>query len=331
LVAALDAQRGAHGAPLTIVSCDNLPQNGALLRGLVIAFASLRAPELAGWIDAGIAFPSTMVDRIVPATTADDVEGNDAALGVRDEAPVVHEPFSQWVIEDRFAAERPAWDAAGATLVHDVDAFESMKLRLLNASHSAFAYLGFLAGHEFIYQVAQQPPFVAWMRRFMTDEVTPSLVRPPGVDLPAYCDALVVRFANPALPHRTQQIAMDGSQKLPQRVLATVRDNLAANRPVDLAALAVAGWMRYVYGEDEHGATIAVSDPMARDFAMLAARHRGDPAAFARGLLALRTVFDDDLGNEPRFSAPVVRWLTALFADGARKTVERAALGARGG
>ena len=324
LVAALDARRREHGTPLTVVCCDNLPQNGALVAGIVVAFASLRDASLAEWIGREIAFPSTMVDRIVPATTSSDIEQNDAALSVDDAAPVVHEPFAQWVIEDRFAAARPAWDAGGAAFVHHVEAFESMKLRLLNASHSAFAYLGFLAGHEFIYQVAAQPDFVAWMRRFTADEVTPTLVPPAGIDLVAYREALVRRFANPALPHRTQQIAMDGSQKLPQRILATVRDNLAANRPVELSALAVAGWMRYVYGEDEHGRGINVSDPLSREFAAVAKRHRGDPAAFAHALFGMRAVFDEDLHNEPRFTVPVIRWLTNLFADGAAKTIAKA-------
>jgi len=306
------------------VCCDNLPQNGALVAGLVVAYANLVEPSLADWISREIAFPSTMVDRIVPATTAEDVADNANALGVEDVAPVVHEPFIQWVIEDRFAAARPAWEAAGATLVHDVDPYESMKLRLLNASHSAFAYLGFLAGHEYIYQVAAQPAFVAWMRRFTAGEVAPALARVPGVDLGAYCDALVRRFANPALPHKTRQIAMDGSQKLPQRILATVRDNLAAGRPVELATLAVAGWMRYVYGEDERGKTIEVSDPLAAKFAALAARHRGDPAGFAQGLLDLRAIFDEDLRNEPRFTTPVTRWLRQLFTQGAAATVANA-------
>jgi fructuronate reductase len=324
LAAALAERRRTHGKPLTVVCCDNLPQNGALVCGLVVAFANQRDAALADWIGREVAFPSTMIDRIVPATTAADIAENDAALGLADAAPVVHEPFAQWVIEDRFAAGRPAWDAVGALLVDDVDPYESMKLRLLNASHSAFAYLGFLAGYEFIYEVAAQPAFVAWMRRFMADEVSPALVPPLGIDLAMYREELVRRFANPALPHRTQQVAMDGSQKLPQRILATVRDNLAANRSVDLAALAVAGWMRYVYGEDEQGRAIAVSDPLASQFASIAARHRGDPAGFANGLLALREIFDEDLGNEPRFATPVTRWLNELFAHGAARTVARA-------
>jgi fructuronate reductase len=324
LVAALAARRGTHGAPLSVVCCDNLPQNGGFVCGLVVAFANVLDPALADWISREIAFPSTMVDRIVPATTPDDIVQNDAALGVEDEAPVVHEPFVQWVIEDRFAAGRPAWEGAGATLVHEVGPYESMKLRLLNASHSAFAYLGYLAGHEFIYQVAAQPDFATWMRLFTAREVTPTLVRPPGIDLAEYGETLVRRFANPALPHRTQQIAMDGSQKLPQRILGTIRDNLSADRSIELATLAVAGWMRYVYGEDEQGRPIGVSDPLARQFGALAARHRGDPAGFAHGLLGLRAIFDEDLHNEPRFAVPVSRWLERLFTDGAAKTVAQA-------
>lgn len=324
LVAALAQRRRTHGTPVTVVCCDNLKQNGALVCGVVVAFANLVDPSLGDWIAREIAFPSTMVDRIVPATTDRDIAENDRALGMEDAAPVVHEPFIQWVIEDRFATERPAWEAGGALFVDDVDPFEAMKLRLLNASHSALAYLGFLAGYTFVYEVAAQPDFVAYMRRLTTDEVSPTLVEPPGVDLAAYRETLVRRFANPALPHRTRQIAMDGSQKLPQRLLATIRDNLAANRPITLATLAVAAWMRYVYGEDEQGRPIDVSDPLAATFAGLANKHRGDPAGFAQSLLALRAIFDEDLHNEPRFSAPVTRWLTELFSVGAARTVAHA-------
>jgi len=322
---ALARRRATHGGALSIVCCDNLPQNGALLEGLVVNFANERDPSLAAWIGEHAGFPSTMVDRIVPATTARDLADNDAALGLVDQAAVVHEPFAQWVIEDRFATPRPAWERAGAQLVADVAPFEKMKLRLLNASHSAFAYLGFLAGHEYIYQVAAEPQFVAYMRRLMAEEVTPTLHVPHGVDLPAYREALVERFANPALPHRTQQIAMDGSQKLPQRLLATVRENCAHGRPVDMAALAVAGWMRYVAGVDEQGRAIKVSDPLAPRFAAIAAEASGDPAALARGLMAIREVFDEDLHNEPRFAGPVVRWLESLYARGAAATVAAAA------
>jgi fructuronate reductase len=325
IVAALDARRAAGTPGLTVLCCDNLPHNGALLEGLVRAFAAARDPALVRWIEDHASFPSTMVDRIVPATTEVDIADNDRALGLHDAAPVVHEPFKQWAIEDRFVAARPAWERAGVEFVADVAPFEAMKLRLLNASHSAFAYLGYLAGYEFIYQVAAQAEFVALMRRLMREEVAPSLDLPAGVDIAAYQNALVERFGNPALPHRTQQIAMDGSQKLPQRLLGTVRDNLAAGRPIDLLTLAVAGWMRYVSGRDEAGREIKVSDPLAVDFARIADASRDDPAALAAGLLSLRAIFGEDLSADPRFSGKTTAWLSALFREGATRTVASAA------
>ena len=327
IAGALDARRLSHGRPFTVLCCDNLPHNGALVRGLVLAFAERRDAALARWIAAEASFPSTMVDRIVPATTDADIAENDAALRLHDAAPVMHEPFKQWAIEDRFVAGRPAWERAGAQLVADVAPFEAMKLRLLNGSHSALAYLGFLAGHDYIYQVAAVPAFVAYMRRMMEHEVSPTLVVPHGVDLKAYREALVRRFANPALPHRTQQIAMDGSQKLPQRLLGTVRDNLAAGRPIDLLALAIAGWMRYVGGIDERGHEIVVADPLASEFKRLAASHRGDSSAWVRALLGTRAVFGDDLRADPRLVDKLTTWLGALAAEGAERTVARAAAG----
>jgi fructuronate reductase len=328
ITAALDARRLSHGGALTILCCDNLPHNGALVRGLVMAFAEARNARLARWIEAQVSFPATMVDRIVPATTEIDITENDAALGLHDAAPVMHEPFKQWAIEDRFAAGRPPWERVGAELVDDVAPFEAMKLRLLNGSHSAFAYLGFLAGHEFIYQVAAQPDFVTFMRRMMATEVVPTLRVPVGVDIGAYQQALITRFGNPALPHRTQQIAMDGSQKLPQRLLATVRDNLAAGRSIDMLALAVAGWMRYVGGRDEAGRAIKVSDPLAAEFERIAGEsgvHRGGfVEAFARGLLGIRAIFGEDLPGDRRFVGPVSSSLQSLFASGAARTLAQA-------
>jgi len=327
IVAGLDARRRSGERAFTVVCCDNLPHNGALVHGLAIALAQARDPALARWIEDHASFPSTMVDRIVPATTDGDIAENDAVLGLHDAAPVMHEPFGQWAIEDDFVAGRPAWERAGAELVRDVAPFEAMKLRLLNGSHSAFAYLGFLAGHEFIYQVAAHEEFVAFMRRLMRDEVAPTLKLPPGADVVAYQEALIARFGNPALPHRTQQIAMDGSQKLPQRLLGTVRDNLAAGRPIELLTLAVAGWMRYASGRDEAGREIVVSDPLAGEFTRIATAHRGDPPALARGFLSLHVIFGDDLPTEPRFAGKVANWLSALFADGAARTVARAVAG----
>jgi fructuronate reductase len=216
----------------------------------------------------------------VPATTAADIAQIGAALGVHDAAPVVCEPFRQWVIEDRFAGPRPAWELAGAELVAEVAPYEEMKLRLLNGSHSAIAYLGCLAGFEHVFEVMAAPDFVTFVREMMA-EVAPTLAVPS--DLDAYQAALIVRFANPALAHRTGQIAMDGSQKLPQRLLATIRDRLRAGAPIDRLSLAVAAWIRYASGRDEQGRPIEVADPLAGRFAAISAAAGSDPVALAQG------------------------------------------------
>ena len=232
--------------------------------------------------------------------------------------PVVFEPFRQWVIEDRFAAARPRWEDDGAEIVADVAPFETMKLRLLNGSHSTLAYLGFLAGHATIWEASSDPPLATLIERQMTEEIVPTLAAPPGTDLAAYCAQLMVRFRNPALPHRTQQIAMDGSQKLPQRLLGTVRDRNAAGAPYRHLALAVAGWIRYASGVDEAGQRIAVSDPMAATFARITTAAGNDPARIAAGFLDLEAVFGVDLGANAAFRTAVTRNVVALFRDGVR-------------
>jgi len=319
LVAGLAQRRAAGVAPPTVLSCDNLPANGATLQGVVLAFAALRDEGLARWIEREVAFPCTMVDRIVPATTAADVAGVARRLGVEDAAPVVAEPFGQWVIEDRFCGPRPAWERAGAELVASAAPYEEMKLRLLNGSHSALAYLGSLAGCEHIADVMNEPDFVAFVRRMMAEEVAPTLAVP--TDLAAYQARLLERFANPAIRHRTAQIAIDGSQKLPQRLLGTVRDRLRAGGSIRYLTLAVAAWMRYAAGRDEAGRAIPVADPLAERFAGISTRAGGDPAALAAGFLKLGEVFGDDLPADARFTRAVTDWLRSLTLRGARATV----------
>ena len=316
-------QRRRGGAPLTLLSCDNLPHNGAMLRRIVLDFAARLDAETAQWIERAVAFPGTMVDRIVPATTDALIAETAAALGLTDAAPVQCEPFSQWVVEDRFAAGRPAWEKTGVEMVADVAPFEEMKLRLLNGSHSMLAYLGFLAGFEYVWQVMREPDYVALMRNMMREEVQPRLALNGRYDLAAYQDTLVERFANPALAHRCYQIAMDGSQKLPQRLLGTIRANLQAGLPIRRLALAVAAWMRYVAGTDERGKPIAVQDPLAEQLAARAAQAGGDLGAIVDALLGVRAVFGDDLPAAARFKDEVSTALAALLAHGARATVRR--------
>lgn len=322
LVSALAMRRAAGAKPFTVLCCDNLPRNGKVVRGIVLDFAGRRDPALAAWISENVPFPGTMVDRIVPAATDADREGVATLIGCRDSAAVIAEPFRQWVIEDTFACGRPAWEKAGAEMVADVAPYEEMKLRLLNGSHSILAYLGYLSGFEYISETIDQPSFHRLIGDFMDDEVSPVLHLPPGVDLESYKAALLERFANPALRHRTWQIAMDGSQKLPQRLLDTARDRLAAGAPVGRLGLGVAAWMRYATGIDEQGREIDLRDPMADRLRRIAGEAGNDPSGLVDAMLGLGEIFGDDLPGLPVFRAAVVEAMTGLMRHGARKTVE---------
>jgi fructuronate reductase len=321
LVAGLDARRASGGAPITVLCCDNLPRNGRTVEGLVTSFAQAVDLVLADWIGAHVAFPCTVVDRIVPATTNADLAEAAHLLGVADAVPVVTEPFSDWVIENRFAAARPAWEDAGARVVADVAPFEAMKLRLLNGSHSTLAYLGCLLGHEYLWQAASDPLLGTLVERMMALEVVPTLDVPRNVDVGAYCVQLLARFRDPALPHRTRQIAMDGSQKIPQRLLATVRDRLQGGGSIEHLALAIAGWIRYASGTDEQGDPSQVVDPLANRYAAIAAEARGNASQLADGFLGLTAVFGDDLSGNQAFRTAVARDVGALMRDGVRRTL----------
>ena len=321
LVRALALRHAAGLPPFTVLCCDNLPENGRVVRGVVLELARLIDPSLADWIAANGAFPATMVDRIVPATTPADLDRLVAASGIRDEAPVMHEPFRQWVVEDSFCGPRPAFESVGVQMVADVTPYEHMKLRMLNGTHSSLAYLGYLAGHETIADTMADPAFAGFVRSLWRDEIIPALTPPPGEDLVAYADALAARYANPAIRHRTWQIAMDGSQKLPQRILGTIAESRAAGRAVPGLTLAVAAWMRYVSGRDEKGQPIEVKDPLAPQ---LAALWRDDPAQTVRGFLQLAQVFPPALRDDAGFAADLAAALSALVRDGARACVQGA-------
>jgi fructuronate reductase len=306
----LRRRRRSGGPGLTVLSCDNLPANGRLLRGLVLDFCTALPTrvgnDLAGWIERSVAFPSSMVDRMVPATcTADRVEVL-RRLDVHDAAVVVAEPFSQWVIEDRFAAGRPLWEAAGAVLAADVTPYETAKLRLLNAAHSLLAYTGALAGHATIAAAVADPALAGAAEALMVEDAGPTLTVPPGSDLDAYRSAILTRFANPALGHRTTQVAADGSAKLPIRLLSTARDRLDAGAEPGWVALAVAAWMVYVArGRDRNGQPLPLDDPLAPKLAA-AVDGRSDPAGVVDALLAVGEVFPADLAANPTFRSLLV-------------------------
>jgi fructuronate reductase len=321
IVAGLKARRAAGLRPFTVLACDNLPANGHTLAGLVRRFAELADADLGRWVAGEVRFPSTMVDRIVPATTDADRASVAEALGMADAWPIMTEPFTQWVVEDDFSLGRPAWETVGVEFVTDVAPYELMKLRMLNGSHSTLAYLGYLMGHETVAAAMGEPALAALVEGLMEKESAPTLPA-LSVDLAHYRADLLARFRNPALKHRTWQIAMDGSQKLPQRLLGTIRDRLKAGLPIDRAALGVAAWMRYVTGVDEKGAAIDVRDPLAQRLRAIADAAGPAAARLAPALAGVGEVFGADLPADPRFMGAVETALDRLYRLGAKATVE---------
>lgn len=301
---------------ITIISCDNLPNNGRVLRDAVLAAAG----EAADRIARDCAFPQTMVDRIVPATEPADIAALAGRIGVEDRAMVKAEPFSQWVIEDLFASgERPDFEAAGVQVAADIAPWEDAKLRLLNGAHSGLAYLGGLAGLEFVHEVVAMPGGQRFAEA-LWDEAETTLQPPPGLDIASYRAALMARFADPALRHRNVQIAMDGSQKLPQRLLASIAVRLERGQGIETLALAVAAWMRWQVGRTDAGAVFAVDDPLAAETARrLDGVHDAD--AQVRALIAIDAIFPPELAADPRFEAAVARQLRRLKEHGAREVL----------
>lgn len=314
------ARRKAAGLPaFSVMSCDNMPENGHVMRNVVCAYARAVDAGLADWIESHVTFPSTMVDRIVPAVTPETLDKIEQLTGVRDPAGVACEPFRQWVIEDNFVAGRPAWEKAGAELVSDVIPFEEMKLRMLNGSHSFLAYLGYLAGYQHINDCMGDENYRRAAHDLMLKEQAPTL-KVQNVDLARYADLLIARYTNPALRHRTWQIAMDGSQKLPQRMLDSVRWHLADNSSFTLLALGVAGWMRYVGGVDEQGNAIEVCDPLLPVIQAAVARSE-EGESRVKALLAIEAIFGKDLPLNGQFVDQVINAYLSLLSKGAKATV----------
>ena len=323
IVAALKARRAAGLKPFTVISCDNLPHNGKRIRAGVIEMARRMDPELASWIEAEGAFPQTMIDRIVPATTPQDIDGLAARLGVRDEGMVKAEPFTQWVIEDWFCGERPDFARFGVQLTQAVEPWEDAKLRLLNGAHSATAYLGALSGHEHVHEAMATPALKTFVEALWNEAET-TLNPPPGLDISAYRAELMARFENPALMHRTRQIAMDGSQKLPQRLLAGAGERLAAGRGITALALGIAAWMRWQSGVTESGEIVVVDDPLAGETAALLAGTTTDAERVA-ALLTLRAVFPATLTTDARFVEAVTGAYLLISEHGAVEAARRVA------
>ncbi|WP_235525177.1 MULTISPECIES: mannitol dehydrogenase family protein [unclassified Sphingomonas] len=304
LVAGLAARRASGGGAITLLSCDNLADNGHRFRRSVRDLAAARDPDLAMWIDDNVRFPCAMVDSITPATDDALRDTVRAATGLDDAWPIQREAFAQWVIEDDFAGDRPPFDLAGVQFTRDVRGFENAKLRLLNGAHSTLAYVGLLLGLGTVRDAMRDAALAGFVERLMREDIAPSIVPPAEMDLSAYIAAVLGRFANPAIAHQLAQIAWDGSQKLPYRLLDTVRDARAAGRAVTRLAVPIAAWFRFLELRKASGETLV--DPRAD--ALLA--RAGDVDA----LLAMRDIFGD-LGDDTAF-ADAVRQAYAALAPG---------------
>ena len=299
LVEGLSRRRAAGLAPFTTISCDNVSDNGGKLGRAVASLAHARDPELARWIESEAAFPRTMVDSIVPATDAALRHRVALALGRVDRWPVQREAFAQWVIENRFCNDAPDWAALGVTISSDVGAFERAKLRLLNGAHSTLAYLGLLAGHATVADAMRDAPLAAFVERLMREDIQPAVAPPPGFDVGSYIDDVLKRFRNPAMQHALAQIAWDGSQKLPFRILATIRDALAAQRPVDRLCMPIAAWLHFVRRAQRDEREIV--DPLRATLFAAAADCTGDAQHDVSRCAALVQVFGDDLPRDATF------------------------------
>ncbi|ACS58592.1 mannitol dehydrogenase family protein [Rhizobium leguminosarum] len=314
LVEGLSRRRAKGIAPFTPLSCDNLPSNGAVLKRLVLDFAERVDPSLRQWIEANVPFPSTMVDRITPASTEATYQDAERLTGRQDLAAIETEPFTQWVIEDDFANGRPAWDKAGALMVTDVSAYEKMKLRMLNGAHSLLAYLGYIGGYEFIRDVMDDAGLAALAYRHM-HAAARTLDAVPGIDLDDYASELIARFANKAIAHRTYQIAMDGTQKLPQRLLEPATEALAHGDKAETYAIAVAAWMRYAIGEHGNGERYELRDPRAGEIAALIADVPRTGLAISAALFTLPGLFPAALTENRAWTQDVSDKLEILIQD----------------
>jgi mannitol 2-dehydrogenase len=314
---ALVRRRSRGIEPFTVMSCDNIQGNGHMAQEVFTAFARLRDPELGEWVEGNVLFPNSMVDRITPVTTDDDRAQISDRFAVEDAWPVVCEPFTQWALEDKFTSGRPPLEDVGVQVVPDVTPYELMKLRLLNASHQALCYFGYLAGYRLVHEVAQDPLFANFLLDYMNREATPTLAPVPGIDLDAYKLQLIERFSNSAVRDTVARLCGESSDRIPKWLLPVIRENLAADRDVRLSAAVVASWARYAEGVDEQGEPITVVDRLADSLKQIAAQQREDPLAFVKN----QELFGD-LATQPTFTEPYLSALESLHSSGSRSTLE---------
>lgn len=318
LCAALAKRRGQGLPAFTVMSCDNLPHNGDVTRKATLAFAGLVDADLAGWIERNVSFPNAMVDRITPMTSAAHRQDLERQHGLDDAWPVVCEPFVQWVLEDRFVAGRPAWEKVGVQFTDDVSPYEEMKIKLLNGSHLALTYLGFLRGYRFVHETMADPLFVEYIRRYMDEDVTPQLAPVPGIDLARYKQTLIERFSNRAIADQLERVCSDGSSKFPKFSVPTIDRLIADNAALDRAALVVAAWALYLRGVDENGEQYHIPDPRADFCQSLVAEDDG----LAERLLGREEIFGTQIPSSLAFREAFERNLLRLRTLGVSRTLD---------
>lgn len=321
--AALARRFKAGLKPFTVLSCDNMQKNGHITRDMLLTFAKHRDPEVATWLAQKGAFPNSMVDRITPRTVKEDVHNLAEEFGIEDSWPVVTEPFMQWVIEDKFADGRPPFEKVGVQVVQDVkevEQFELIKLRLLNASHSAMGYAGYLAGFKYIHEVIGNPMFHRYIFKMMQEEVKPLLPQIPGVDIDEYCQTLIGRFSNTTIKDELTRICLGGSGKLPQFIMPSIAEQIQAGGPLRRLTLCAAAWFHYLQGVNEKGQEFELSfDPMAAELQPLARAGGTDPMK----LLSVKSLFGDDLRNDERFVAELTKAMESISKEGALATISK--------
>ena len=320
LVHGLRKRRNNNVGPVTIMCCDNLPGNGHITEKLLKQFVSEADASLLSWINTNVSFPNGMVDRITPVTTqvVKDTLANN--FGVDDNWPVVCEDYIQWVLEDKFIAGRPQFENVGIQMVEEVEPYEKMKVRLLNGSHSALSYISYLMGYRAVDKAMADPLIATFVRRYMDENITGTLSPVPGIDLTAYKDKLISRFANPSISDQVQRLAEDGSQKIRNAIVPPLEFQLENNRSIKWIALALAGWWRYLRAVDEATQPIEVKDPMKDALTAKASLHERDPI----GLLSFQEIFGNKLMGNTHLIAEMSAFLDDFYTIGARKTLEKA-------
>lgn len=314
IVEALDRRRQRALAPFTVMSCDNLQGNGHVVQKVLLEFAGIRDSALQRWIQEHVTFPNSMVDRITPATKPADIAFVAEHFGLADAWPVVTEPFRQWVIEDEFCNGRPQWERVGAEIVADVAPYEIMKMRLLNGSHLAMAYLGALNGFTFVHEIMSDDIFSAFIEHFMT-EITPIVPAIPGVSVADYKKSLLHRFSNPTINDQVTRICSEGSAKIPKWLLPSILDLLQHGAPIDLLCLVTASWILYLgRGVDERGAPLQIIDARAAELIPYAQHSQVDPVPF----LSIPSLFGERLPHEARFVEGVTTALKSISANGVK-------------